>query len=178
MNLTEKILELGAYKTGEVACREITFDPVFRKACEANYCGMFGRCWMCPPHVGEINDLIAEAKGYTTAVVYQTVRPLEDSFDIEGMLEAGALHNNLAQAITAYLRETLPREQWLHLGAGGCRFCESCAKREEQPCRFPEHALASLEAYGVAVSELAPLAGMQYINGQNTVTYFGAVFLK
>ena len=38
--------------------------------------------------------------------------------------------------------------------------------------------MASLEAYGVNVSELASASGMKYINGQNTVTYFGAVFFQ
>ena len=63
----------------------------------------------------------------------------------------------------------------LHLGAGGCGVCEKCAKQTGEPCRFPTLALASLEAYGVNVSELAKTAGMKYINGQDTVTYFGAV---
>jgi hypothetical protein len=36
-------------------------------------------------------------------------------------------------------------------------------------------AVASLETYGVNVSKLAPAAGMKYVNGQDTVTYFGAV---
>ena len=43
-------------------------------------------------------------------------------------------------------------------------------------CRFPDRAMSSLEAYGVNVSELAVQCGMRYINGENTVTYFGAVF--
>ena len=38
--------------------------------------------------------------------------------------------------------------------------------------------MASLETYGIAVSELAALAGMNYINGSDTVTYFGAVLYK
>ena len=38
-------------------------------------------------------------------------------------------------------------------------------------------AMSSLEAYGINVSVLAPQAGMKYINGINTVTYFGAVLL-
>ena len=63
----------------------------------------------------------------------------------------------------------------LHLGAGGCGVCKSCAKRTDEPCRFPELAMPSLEAYGVNVSKLASAAGMKYINGQNTVTYFGMV---
>ena len=51
-------------------------------------------------------------------------------------------------------------------------------KRQAQkgePCRFPEKAFPSLEAYGVFVSKLAQACGMRYINGANTVTYFGVV---
>ena len=32
------------------------------------------------------------------------------------------------------------------------------------------------KTYGVAVSELAASCGMNYINGKDTVTYFGALF--
>ena len=104
---------------------------------------------------------------------------LEDSFDIEGMLEAGKLHNDLAQAISRWAREAGAfGEDWLHLGAGGCRLCPVCAKRTGEPCRHPHDAMASLETYGVAVSELAASCGMKYINGQNTVTYFGAVLFQ
>ncbi|MEG1427664.1 MAG: DUF2284 domain-containing protein, partial [Oscillospiraceae bacterium] len=66
----------------------------------------------------------------------------------------------------------------LYLGAGGCGLCDTCAIVTGEPCRFPENALASLESYGVSVSELATACGMRYINGANTVTYFGAVFVK
>jgi hypothetical protein len=38
--------------------------------------------------------------------------------------------------------------------------------------------MPSLEAYGINVSELAKSAGMKYINGQDTVTYFGAVLFS
>lgn len=179
MNLIEKMLELGALKVGEVKCAEIPFNAEFRKACESNTCGMYNRCWTCPPCAGDIDTLIATAQGYDSALVYQTVSEIEDSFDIEGMLEAGKAHNKVAMEISKLLYSSdIPRERWLHLGAGGCRVCEVCAKRDEQPCRNPDMALSSLETYGIAVSELATLADMKYINGQNTITYFGAVFLR
>jgi hypothetical protein len=38
--------------------------------------------------------------------------------------------------------------------------------------------VASLEAYGIFVAKLAEKAGMKYINGVNTVTYFGAVLFN
>ena len=83
--------------------------------------------------------------------------------------------NDLTQKVRKELADCFGPEA-LHLGAGGCRVCPVCANREDKPCRFPEKALSSLEAYGINVSKLAELAGMKYINGQNTVTYFGAVF--
>jgi predicted metal-binding protein len=61
------------------------------------------------------------------------------------------------------------------LGAGGCRVCPVCAKKTDEPCRHPELAMSSLETYGINVSKLAASAGMKYINGKDTVTYFGAV---
>lgn len=170
------ICALGASHAGIVPVSEIIFEPSFRQLCEANSCGMYGKSWMCPPHIGPVDRLIAQAKQYHLAVVFQTIGTLEDSYDIEGMLAAGERMNKLSCAVRDRLQE-LGIHDYLLLGAGGCRMCQRCAKRTDEPCRFPELAMSSLEAYGVNVSELAPLAGMKYINGQNTVTYFGAVFL-
>lgn len=176
--LQKVMKEMGALNTGEVNVSKISFIAEFRKACESNACGMYGKCWTCPPCVGEIDELIAKAKEYKTAIVYQTVHEIEDSYDFEGMQEGGDIHNKLTHTINEYIVANLPKTEVLHLSAGGCRLCKKCAKRDDLPCRFPEKAVASLESYGVAVSELASLADMKYINGQNTVTYFGAVLLK
>ncbi len=171
-NYVEQAIALGAQNAALVAVDQIKLDARFREMCASNACGMYGKCWTCPPDVGEIEDVMAKLRSYRCALVYQTISPLEDSFDFEGMQEAGRRHNELVQAI----RNAIP--QGLHLGAGGCKICSPCAKRTNEPCRFPDRALSSLEAYGVNVSELAALGGMKYINGANTVTYFGAVFLK
>ena len=168
------ILDAGAHRIGVVAVEDIDFQPEFRKLCESNACGMFGRSWMCPPLVGEVEELIQSLKAYQWAVVYQTVDELEDSYDFEGMMAAGEKMNRLTTRVRRELAEVSPR---LFLGAGGCRICQRCSKLDGQPCRRPEEAISSLEAYGINVSALAAQAGMQYINGSDTVTYFGAVFL-
>lgn len=171
-----KILALGAAHTAALPVDAICFHLDFRDICASNACGMFGRCWMCPPAVGAAEDLIAHAKSFHQALVYQTIHPIEDSFDIEGMLAAGERQNRLAQAVQSLLRQN-GEERFLHLGAGGCRYCPTCAKADEQPCRFPNRALASLEAYCIDVSRLAKSCGLKYINGANTVTYFGLLLL-
>lgn len=175
--LREQLLALGAYRTGLVETASIRLDRSFRAMCEMNTCGAYGRCWMCPPDVGEIDVLMDRARSFDKALVYQTVSPLEDSYDFEGMMAAAHRHAALSHRVTEWCRGA-PFQSYLHLGAGGCHICKVCAKRTDEPCRHPELALPSLEACGIQVSELAALAGMNYINGQNTVTYFGAVLFN
>lgn len=172
--LKGKILGLGAKAAAVISVDSIVFDPAFREMCAANACGNYGKSYMCPPDIGEIDDLIREAKTCSYAVVYQTVGLLEDSYDFEGMMEAGERHNKLAQDVRKLFEESC-RGKALHLGAGGCRNCPVCGKKTGDPCRFPDRAMSSLEAYGINVSKLAEQCGMNYINGENTVTYFGAV---
>lgn len=173
-SLAEAALELGAYKASVIRAEHIETDRAFRDMCAANSCGIYGKCYMCPPDVGDIDVLMARLREYDYALVYQTVTPIEDSFDFEGMAEAKKRTYPLAQALRPVFSD-MNIFHTLHLGAGGCGVCKPCAKQTGEPCRFPEKAMPSLEAYGVNVSLLAKTAGMRYINGQNTVTYFGAV---
>ena len=165
--------ELGAYRAAVIGAEKIRTDASYRELCSANACGNYGRCWTCPPHAGEIHALMARVPTYRYALVYQTVGRLEDSCDFEGMTEAGDVHNRLMLALRDRIaEEKLPRV--LHLGAGGCRICPVCAIRTNEPCRHPDKAVPSLESYGVDVASMAEATGMRYINGENTVTYFGA----
>ncbi|HVI43123.1 MAG TPA: DUF2284 domain-containing protein [Anaerovoracaceae bacterium] len=170
IELIDAGMALGAKKAVLISVEDISFEPTFRDACKQNFCGMYGRCWMCPPDVGPVEELISMAQKYRYTLVFQTVFPLEDSYDIEGMLDAGKRHNNLIQTLS----DQMKGESFLCLTGGACQVCVSCAKQEGIPCRFPEKATASLEAYGIDVSQLARVSGMNYINGANTVTYFGA----
>jgi len=181
MELFEKLektaLDLGASKAKVIEVRDIVFNREFRMMCERNECGYYGRNWMCPPDVGEIDAMIDEIKQFQYALVYQTISNLEDSFDVEGMNEAFIKHNKLVFAV----QETTSGfnlVEMLNVGAGECSYCEKCAKTNDEPCRFPEKAISSLEAHGIWVQQLANTGGMKYINGTNTVTYFGALFFN
>jgi len=167
--------EAGAYKASVITTDLISADRSFRDMCAQNRCGMYGRCYMCPPDVGDIDQLMGRIRDYSFALVYQTVTELEDSYDFEGMVAA----REKLPHITLSIKETFERldiSSSLHLSAGGCGVCGSagCAKLTNEPCRHPDKALPSLEAYGINVSKLASSSGMKYVNGQNTVTYFGA----
>lgn len=175
--IVKKALDCGAYKAGIIDVKDIVLDKSFRDLCASNVCGMYGKCYMCPPDVGDINELMANIAKYDHALVYQTVNALEDSFDFEAMTAAKKRMYLLSQSIRGIFYG-FNLHDVLHLGAGGCGVCDICAKRINAPCRAPELAIPSLEAYGINVSELAKTAGMKYTNGQNTVTYFGAVLFS
>lgn len=176
-HISEIALDLGAYKASVVDVESIETDVAFRELCATNVCGNYGRNWKCPPDAGDINLLISELRTYPYALVYQTVSTLEDSYDFEGMMEAGDRHNKLMSELREKLKDE-PLSRKLHLGAGGCRMCKVCTKITNEPCRHPDLAIASLETYGINVSKLAQLAEMKYINGKDTVTYFGAVLFE
>ena len=169
----KKALEAGAFNAEMISVNQIVLSAEFREACRKNYCGQWGKCWMCPPEVGEIEPLMAEIRTYTHGLWYQTVGTLEDSFDVEGMSAAKKRHVQLAQKLEALLAPDLGKH--LHLSCGGCGVCQRCSKADSEPCRFPEKAMASLEAYGVDVYRTTQSTQLQYINGPDTVTYFGLV---
>ena len=171
-------IALGAYKASVIEAKAIETDTAFRDMCIANSCGVCGKCWMCPPDVGNIEDLMQQIQEYDYALVYQTVTALEDSFDFEGMVAAKRQMPRITLQLRKELDQKVKFSKVLHLGVGGCGVCEVCSKRTSEPCRFPHLAIPSLEAYGVNVSKLAATASMKYINGQNTVTYFGAVLFS
>lgn len=160
----------GAADARVIDTGKIPFDPKLRSYCAANACGSYGRNYACPPHVGEPDELIARAKSYRRALLFQTVGELEDSFDIEGINRAGQRHKEVCAAI---FDRIVPQLGWhMVLTAGGCGKCKTCAAVTGEPCRFPDQAVSSLEAYCMNVSQLCGKCGMKYINGANTVTFF------
>jgi len=174
--LISTALKNGADSADIINVRDIPFRREFRAACVQNMCGKFGTCWMCPPDIGDIDELIAIAKQYSHMLVFCTIGLLEDSFDIEGMSKCAAEHNRITVKIADKLPEIFDSK--LVLGAGACQICETCSRPFNEPCRYPKRAIAPMEAYGIAVSELAASCGMDYTNGQHTVTYFGGILLK
>jgi len=170
-------LDCGAAKAAALSGSQVVYAESFREICKANQCGCYGRCWVCPPEIGEIGELIARAKTYPRGLLYQTIGTLEDSFDIEGMMAAGRSHALVSSRIQQGLKDLLGRP-FLHLGCGGCHLCDVCAKRTGEPCRHPESALPAMEGWGVDVYNTTLATPLKYINGTNTVTYFGLVLFS
>ncbi len=172
--LVKLALKCGAVRASVVICEQIKTNPIFRDICRGNGCGNYGRCWMCPPDIGDISFLIEELRRFPGGLLYQTVSRIADNFDIEGMIAAGTDHSQMSRRLHERLGVLLPTG-FLHLTCGGCHLCQRCAKLDGKVCRHPEQALASMEGYGIDVYATSQTTLLPYINGENTVTYFGLV---
>lgn len=138
-----------------------------RDMCAAGKCRAYDHNWTCPPNCGTLEECATRIAGMHSGLLVQTVGQLEDSFDFETMAETEKLHLSHFHALADLLREKRPGV--LCLGSGGCRLCSSCAHPE--PCRFPERACSSMEAFGLLVSDACQAAGVAYYHGKNTLAY-------
>lgn len=172
--LIQRALDAGFTRAAALSARSLTADPAARDACAANRCGRYGKCWTCPPHCGTLEACQTRLNGYRCGLLVQTVGVREDCFDYEAMQATEKRHNRSLLALTETLSGEFPR--LLALGAGVCPVCESCACPGE-PCRFPDKAIASMEAYGLLVSDACIASGLPYYCGSDAVAFFGCILL-
>ena len=174
--LIEAAVSAGAAKAAVIDVSEVILSASFRDICKSNQCGSYGRNWSCPPETGDVEELMEKIRSYPKALLYQTIGQIEDSFDFEGMLEAGKLLTETSQRLQSAAKGILKNE-FLHL-SGSCRLCDKCAKLTGEKCRNPDRMLHSISGYGVDVYSTTLHTDLKYINGANTVTYFGLIMFS
>lgn len=169
--LIGKTKTFGVFASAVINTADVQFVPDFRKSCEMNTCGHYGKNWMCPPAVGSTEELKAKILDFQQGVITQTVYRLQDSFDYVGMKKAGVKHERVFRNILGYIQSDIDYRALLPLNVGACKFCKECTYSTAKPCRFPEKAIASLEAYCIDVYALLTKYNIPYNNGSNTVSY-------
>lgn len=142
-----------------------------RDACATGKCGAYGKNWTCPPYCGTLEECEAKMAVYSHGLLLQTVGKLEKTVDTRGYVRVEAEHLASFYRFAEAIRKIYPNA--LCLGSGGCRICEKCAWPE--PCRFPDQACASMEAYGLFVTQVCRDNAMAYHHGPKTVTYTACV---
>ena len=167
-------LEAGFSHAGALGPGALEFLPEVRQMCAADRCHSYGKTWCCPPGCGTLEEIAARAAAYGGGVLVQSTAALEDDFDVETMLATEALHKRRFAAFTARVRERCP--DCLPMGAGGCTLCGACTY-PDAPCRFPDRAWPSMEAYGLLVSRVCEKSGLGYYYGPRTLTYTSCVLV-
>jgi len=166
------ILNSGFIQAGFLPKEKRVLMPEVIDMCAKNTCRQYGTNWCCPPAHGSLEDCAARVAGYETMILFSYKGELEDSLDYEGMIKAAEDFRLLVDVLHDKLKPLLPKFELL--ANGGCHRCEKCTY-PDAPCRFPDKMHPSLEGTGFMVSTIAKDAGIRYINGKDTITYFGAV---
>ena len=164
----------GFSHVGELNVPALRFRQEVREMCSADLCHNYGRCWTCPPHCGTLEEAAEKARKYQWGILVQTTAELEDEFDVEVMMSTGDVQQERFYKLVELLREVYPN--CLPMTCGGCKLCPKCSC-PEAPCRFPDKAIPSMEAYGLVVSDTCTDSGMAYNYGKNTITYTGCVLV-
>lgn len=178
MGTTQEIIALaldcGFTHAGELSMEALEFLPAVRDMCAADRCHKYGRSWTCPPGCGTLAEVSARAARYSRGVLLQTVARLEDDFDVETMQRAERDQKRAFRDFVETLRREYP--DCLPMATGGCDICAQCTY-PDAPCRFPDRAVPSMEAYGLLVSKVCEKSGLPYYYGPKTLAYTSCVLI-
>ena len=103
VTLEGKVKNLGADHAAVIDASEIVLDARFRTMCEANSCGVYGKCWMCPPDAGEIGA------GHCVTALYEII-PTGNQTDSELLTVAVRYKEPLGDTSTQYDTSILASE--------------------------------------------------------------------
>lgn len=137
-----------------------------RDMCAA--CQMYGKRWSCPPGCGTLAECAEKIHAHSHGILVQTMGDVEDGFDIEAMMEIEQDHKEHFTDMYRALRQA--DANVLAIGAGCCTKCRNCTYPDE-PCRFPEEMVSSMEANGMVVLEVCKANNLQYYYGADKMAY-------
>ena len=173
--LTALAKKIGFEHAGALDPATIELKAEVREMCASGKGAMYDKRWSCPPGCGTLDECRELLKGYTRGILVQSVGELEDSFDIETMMETEAAHKERFYAMRRALVEL--GADALGAGAGCCTVCKECTY-PDAPCRFPEQKMSSMESLGMLVVEVCKANGLPYFYGENTIAYTSCFLLK
>ena len=167
-DLVDKALAFGFSHAADLDPSTLVLLAEVRDMCSADRCHQYDKNWVCPPACGSLDENRKKMEGYTSGLLVQTTGLMEDDFDYEVMEKTGRLQQQSFASFRDILLADYP--DILALGSGGCQICETCTY-PDAPCRFPEKAIPSMEAFGLWVSDVCVKNQLGYNYGPHTITY-------
>jgi predicted metal-binding protein len=170
-----------ARRLGISACRQ--FDPKLlnpeqkvRDFCSENKCGNYGNHYMCPPHIGSLEEVGVRLQPFQRGILLQYSRPLDVKGDMPGLRATKLDFHLKVLALEEHLRSHGARRLWGMVG-GSCELCDACAAKSDKPCPYPDKARTSLAAIGIDVLRLLDSLGLDNKFYPDKVTWTGCILL-
>lgn len=167
--------DFGFSHVGVMEVDNVHLYPELRAMCNNEQCPTYGTNWTCPPACGSLEENTEQIRKYKHGIIVQTTCNMKSNFDVEAMMNGGKEHMERFRAFRKELIQAYP--DMLALGAGGCQICGKNCTYPDEPCRFPDEALSSMEAYGIHVNEVCKQNGLKAHYGDLTLTYVGCYML-
>ncbi len=153
----------------------IDFSKEVGDLCELDSCGKYNKCWACPPVAGNFESISEKVQTYDYALILQTVGYKEDDYDWDTIQATNKRCTDNLLVLAKELRDM--GKDIIAMGACGCKLCPKCSYPDE-PCRFPDEKLLSLEAAGFFVTREIEKVGLKFIYEPLSTTMSAAIFVK
>ena len=175
-NICKNIVELGADKAVCIDTKDIVFNTDFRKSCEENKCGNFGKNYTCPPYAGTAEELISRLKDYSKGIVIVCTEKISGYDDLNGIQRADKRIADVALLAEEYAQ----KNNIAHLTVGGsnCKKCTPCKAVTGESCPLPQKAFVSLSAYCIDTAKLSESCGIKMVWDGTEVSYFAMLLIK
>lgn len=157
------------------------FDPALlvpeqriRDLCYENKCSNYGKHYMCPPHVGTIDEIRSELGKFGRGVLLQYSEPLNVSGDAEGLVRTKlSFHRKILQ-LEEMIENNGSSPLWGFIG-GSCELCRPCEAALDRPCPYPGKARMSLESIAVDVIALLDRLELDSEFHPDRITWTGCI---
>ena len=174
-NLLRLAEEIGFSHFGLFQTEALSFRQEVRDMCKAGRCGSYGTRWTCPPYCGTLEESAIKAKQFDSGIILQMTGSMKDDFDVECIQET---EQAVKTKLNAFVKKIRAQQiECLPMTVGTCTKCSKCTCPDE-PCRFPEEAFTSMEAYGLIVNDVCTSAGVKYNYGSKTMTFTTCVLFN
>ena len=169
------ILAVGFLECGELNINKLEYSKEIRKMCEDNVCRCYNTTWACPPAVGTIDECKKRVENYSHMILLSNSYKIKTPFDYKSMKKGMVNFKEKIYLLDDSLKKAISKYQIL--SNESCNICKECTY-PKFPCRHKDKLFHSIEGYGFHIYKLAKDCNLKYDNGENTITYFGAVLFS
>jgi predicted metal-binding protein len=178
----ERLLEFakdceGVSRVELISARDVVVDERVRFQCSHSGCREYGKRFMCPPYVPEVEEFKKLLSKYLMAIILQ----------VEGQT-AGETADEEAKRLALLLHEAVYRTEKQAFSSGfpfaagfiggPCILCEKCPAGDgHKYCVRREKARPSMEAMGIDVLKTCEKAGLKIAFMPGKVVWTGMILL-
>ncbi len=149
---------------------KIPFSERTVEVCKTD-CELYGKSWACPPYCGSAADLMQRVRSYSDFCLFSTIGIMEHIRSKKEMMQVKREHERITRSIKDELVNQIPD---LYVLSAGCMLCEKCTCPDE-PCRFPDKKLYSMESHGILVTELVEEMDISLDYGDDSCAFFSLI---